>query len=87
MGNIDVFEPPLDDEPVEPTPSPVKRALNVSGRNLPFFNNCVEAAPRAQEETANQGNAADPAEATQRQNKPDKALKQQQSAETSWDDL
>ena len=48
-------------------------------------NLCVETGHGAHNETVNQGDEVDPAEATQRQDKPNKALNALQRAEADWD--
>ena len=55
--------------------------------NLSFLNLCAEASCGAHNETVNQGEAADPAEVTQRREEPDKPLNALQKAGADLDNL
>ena len=86
-NNEDPLDPQFDEESVKPTLSPVKMALNVAEQNLPFLNLRAESSRKAHNETANHGETADPAEATQKCGELDKAFDTLQKAEADWDNL
>ena len=87
MSLNNMFDPPVENEPIELTASPEQRVLNASEENLRHFNNRAQAACRAHDETASQGSATDPAKAARRQNKLDKALRAHDKAEASQDNF